>query len=665
MADFKFYLNRSGMRGAKGEKGDRGFSPTIVEGTNTVNEYTLKIVNEFDEFETPNLRGDNVDILDPNGTYVRYDHQTDKLYVASADLANSTDAGIIRIATPEDFEVFSNDTAVTPESMIDELHKQLVSPDGSISIEQNSETSKTELKFSGTGAINELEQRVTELDTKTDNIRADLTTEAQVREAADIQQQNQIDTERQERETQDASLQEQLNSKLTVDNIKEGNNITITRDGNNITINSTGGGSSGGGDVTSDGNNIFTGTNEFRGQNKLRVGNGTDYAIIANYSSEIMPVTESDIQTTEGLVIGSSVISTVLEGEDVFKRVWNTQTSRMELSPVIDATMVDNQTIKFDNGELKADLSEIGDEVNTLAGKVNTLETKVDELQLFKFPNATIEGSPTINNGQISNFNTTNYLRFPFEFKTEGRTWLLNGSFDTNTDVTTQQNIIDSSTSIALAVRNSKLVLALSTNGTNFNLGEHESTNNILANTKYYYRLSFSGTQYQLSTSTDKQEWLSEITIDSDQPIASKPMTISSPGHPFGGVINLNDYDLTVANTLVWQGMDDVGMASRMDVNASNITQTGIDKLKELLLGDIESLVDAINVNYDSNNSTSPVQDLAATPMMLSLETTELDVENSFTSDKPKAEFSDDLVLPTNSVESYDDDTDIDLGGNV
>lgn len=845
-ADFRFYLNRQGLRGQKGEKGDTGFSPSIVEEVNTLTDYRLKIINEFDEFVTDNLRGsDYFDVTDPNGTYLKYDNVSHRAYTGSLDQATGEAIGGAMLAQPEDIDTFNETKIVTPALFADSLTKLIISPDGSIDINQNEETSKTEIKLNSTA----LDSIRTELN----GVKQDLITEAQVRLNADNQQQVAIDAERREREAQDAALQNQISSLgdnfvniagnqtitgvktfsnrvnlddssyimglsdgstlfapsnnngvlqigsrfvegmetrlegakvtfnyvvpqvhkdngdfkvLTQDTVEQGDNITIERTTNGIKISSTGGGSgsvdiddntikkntqgqiyvnkpnedaksytrrtSSDGteaivqnikmpvnqeftpsgeilygqfvfegpigeqvdplvsfrtlkegnniiinknastgeltigclntsDVSSSGNNNFTGNNEFRGEDKLRVGNGTNYAVLANYSDEVLPVTGSDIQATEQLVIGTSYANTVLEGEDVYKRVWNTETGNMELSPIVDATMVDNQTIKFDNGELKADFSEIGDEVNTLAGKVNTLETKVDDLQLFKFPNATIEGDPTINNGQITDFSTTNYLRFPFEFKTEGRTWLLNGSFDTDTDVTTQQNIIDSLASVALAVRNGRLVLALSTNGTSFNLGEHESMSDILANTKYYYRLSFSGTQYLLSISTDKQEWLPEIIVTSDQPIASKPMTISSPGHPYKGTINLNDWDLTVANALVWQGMDDVGIASRMDVNASNITQTGIDKLKELLLGDVEALVDAINVNYESSNEPA----LAATPMMLSLETTELDVENSFTSNKSKAVFNEDMQITPLKEESYDDDTDIDLGGNV
>ena len=58
MADFKWYLNRQGVRGAKGDKGEKGFSPVITEKENTKESYVLHIQNETDDtsFDTPNLK---------------------------------------------------------------------------------------------------------------------------------------------------------------------------------------------------------------------------------------------------------------------------------------------------------------------------------------------------------------------------------------------------------------------------------------------------------------------------------------------------------------------------------------------------------------------------------------------------------------------------------
>ena len=82
--------------------------------------------------------------------------------------------------------------------------------------------------------------------------RSDLDSEISNRANADTQLQNAIDAERNERKASDtsirqeiqstkSSLEESLKTKLTVDNINAGTNITIDKNGNNITINSVGG----------------------------------------------------------------------------------------------------------------------------------------------------------------------------------------------------------------------------------------------------------------------------------------------------------------------------------------------------------------------------------------------------------------------------------------
>lgn len=773
MVDFRFYLNQQGIRGQKGEKGDTGFSPSIVEEVNTLTDYRLKIINEFDEFVTDNLRGsDYFDITDPNGTYLRFDKETGRAYTGALDQATSEAVGGARLASTSDMEAFSENTIVTPALFADSLANLIVSPDGSLNITQNEQTSKTEITFNSS-TLDAVRAEI-------NRVKQDLETESQTRLNADNQQQVAIDAERRERETQDNALQNQLShlsdsyvtlsteqditgrkyfsntirgrdialgidkanntwgilgsstnsltmgdsagtigfslykatstssphfdinsadvrftkgipsvtqsgSKdylVTQNNVFSGDNITVTKFGNGVKISSTGGAGAiiddsdpatdkvysssktsdlvgelgnevngiagrlntlegevkvattenlglvqpdgttitidsdgkitavGGGDlpdnlVTTDQIQDITATKKFN-DGCLTIFNTdkTMYSSIAKYITESISIgkdgTESiyEYLKPSQTVIGNKIYlekgywdmstfswigwaSRVPCLED-FKEGSNIQLVKDENtgSITINATgggsapEVDNVTIEInEDGKLQTTVD------------INELQSKVEDLQLYKFPNATIEGDPTINNGQVSNFSTTNYLRFPFEFETKGRTWLLNGSFDTGSDVTTQQNIIDSLASVALAVRSGRLVLALSTNGTSFDLGEHLSMSDIEPNTKYYFKLSFSGTQYLLSLSTDKIDYMPEVVVSSTSPIASRPMTISSSGHPYGDTINLNDWDLTVGNVLVWQGMDDVGVASRLDVNVSNITETGKQAIKDIVGG--------------------------------------------------------------------------------
>lgn len=144
MADFNFYINRQGIRGLQGVKGDQGDSPIITVQSETPNEYILKITNpDGTELLSPNLRGNKININE--GTYVRYNTETGELYTSTADGATGELAGVVRLATDADITNMDERAAVTPSQLADALSKYLISPDGSVKVVQNADTSLTEL----------------------------------------------------------------------------------------------------------------------------------------------------------------------------------------------------------------------------------------------------------------------------------------------------------------------------------------------------------------------------------------------------------------------------------------------------------------------------------------------------------------------------------------
>ena len=132
MAEFKFYLNRQGVRGPQGEKGEKGFSPDISVEKDTLSEYILRITNEGGYFLTTNLREHKED---RGGTYIRYDRDTGVMYAGDADPASTNTLGVIRIAKDDDFVGKAEDAAVTPAQIQDYLDNGYVSKsaDGTIS----------------------------------------------------------------------------------------------------------------------------------------------------------------------------------------------------------------------------------------------------------------------------------------------------------------------------------------------------------------------------------------------------------------------------------------------------------------------------------------------------------------------------------------------------
>lgn len=151
MADFNFFLNRQGIQGRKGDKGDTGFTPTISVSEQTLNSYKLKITNEYNEFETPNLIG-NLGVTDNGGTYLRYDPTTGTVSTGEIDGATTEVVGGVRKSTDADLTNLSADTVVTPANVADMLPLILEAGTDNVTITQDEATSKTKISVKGGGA---------------------------------------------------------------------------------------------------------------------------------------------------------------------------------------------------------------------------------------------------------------------------------------------------------------------------------------------------------------------------------------------------------------------------------------------------------------------------------------------------------------------------------
>ena len=235
---------------------------------------------------------------------------------------------------------------------------------------------------------------------------------------------------------------------------------------------------------------------------------------------------------------------------------------------------------------------------------IGTLNDKIDELQLFKFPNATIIGEPTINHGQISDFSSTSYLKFPFLVDFQNRPFVINMEFTTGSNVTNQENIFDSDFGLAFAIRSGKFVIAISSNGTSWNLGEGVGTHSVQPNTTYRVKLRWDRMTYYLEYSTDGgKNYTTDISKVAAYQPAPKQIYIgvgenfATVFNHFSGIINMNHVDLTINGELVWNGMDDVGLATRLEVDMSNIDPDGRNFINGMI-ADYISTLDGREVEY-------------------------------------------------------------------
>lgn len=219
---------------------------------------------------------------------------------------------------------------------------------------------------------------------------------------------------------------------------------------------------------------------------------------------------------------------------------------------------------------------------------------KINDIQLFKFPNATIIGAPTINNGQVSGFSALNYMKFPFIVNMQGRPFTIDIAFTTGTDITNQQNIIDGiDHGIAFAIRSSKFIIVLGSKTGEWDISGGEKVSSVIVQpqTTYLVRISWDGSVYKFEYSTNGETYTEDATMRVTSSLSLYPTQInigvtSGLGGIFTGIINMNYCSLTISNKVVWTGMDDVGLATRMAVDMSNIDDAGVEKVKSII-GDL------------------------------------------------------------------------------
>lgn len=232
-----------------------------------------------------------------------------------------------------------------------------------------------------------------------------------------------------------------------------------------------------------------------------------------------------------------------------------------------------------------------GADIEEIKEAILELQAAIKDLELFKFPNTIIIGTQlVINHGQVSGFTANDYMKFPFVVDFKHLPFVIDMAFTTSNEVVAQQNIFDSKFGMAFAVKDRHFILAISTNGTNWNLGAITGNHIVQPNTTYYVKIAWDGSTYTMSYSLDSESYvLDGSVVSTNQPY---PKTIiigvgdidSTHPEPFSGTINLNNARLTVGTEVVWSGMDAVGMQSRMDVSMSNIDEAGEEKFDELAL---------------------------------------------------------------------------------
>lgn len=168
---------------------------------------------------------------------------------------------------------------------------------------------------------------------------------------------------------------------------------------------------------------------------------------------------------------------------------------------------------------------------------------------------AIIQGTPTVQDGRVSGFSSSNYLKLqqqldatkPFELVAK-----INIS-----SIGSSQTVFGTSTStyIQLGVRGTGVaMLLLGQGGASFNVGTLYGTTVLSTNTDYWIKGKFTGTKYELYLSTDGINWNLEKSIESSTLISNSPITLQmGNGHTdnwyLRGTIALNRSYIKIDDT--------------------------------------------------------------------------------------------------------------------
>lgn len=176
--------------------------------------------------------------------------------------------------------------------------------------------------------------------------------------------------------------------------------------------------------------------------------------------------------------------------------------------------------------------------------------------------NYTVVGSPTITDEYIgSNWSSSNYLTLPVTLDSTDNTWEVFTNFKTTSSSNYQYpfGVTKGNDAIIIGVDDGKIVMYLSS-GSGWDIASAQGTYSISLNTLYYVKLQFTGTNYILSVSTDKENWTVSANVSSSTKISSgKTLYLGSSWsmseNYLRGEIDLKDCYIKKNGSIAWEAV--------------------------------------------------------------------------------------------------------------
>jgi len=197
-------------------------------------------------------------------------------------------------------------------------------------------------------------------------------------------------------------------------------------------------------------------------------------------------------------------------------------------------------------------------------GKTNCLTYIPNDIKLELNPlNVTVAGTPTFNNGVMSNISASNYAMLPKSFNPGSNNWEFMVKIQTSSSSVNQQfvgGVKGNIDGLEIGVNaDSKFRYWLSTNNSSYDISNGTVGNHIVQpNTVYWVKVSFDGSKYVLSYSLNGSDFIDDIIVTNSSPIYGSEKgfggDISTKGALWTGSIDIANSYIKINDQMWWQG---------------------------------------------------------------------------------------------------------------
>ena len=191
---------------------------------------------------------------------------------------------------------------------------------------------------------------------------------------------------------------------------------------------------------------------------------------------------------------------------------------------------------------------------------------KVTKYYKWGDPNVTVVGSPTVSNGVVSSFSTSNYLIISNDYKSNNATYVF--KFTTGSSFSSPQVVVHGEYLLNLEITTGQAVQF-------YNWGSKSSTTlfKAEANKTYWVKVVINGTSKTYSYSTDGKTFSGSITITDTSINPSNTsytfrlgLSSYNSSNPFLGSIDLKECYIVQNQIKTWTGLQKVhGTSSNFD----------------------------------------------------------------------------------------------------